>query len=352
MFRCITELKGLIVDIDSFGYISASYWKEIVKHYQCLFLTSSIECAESLREKYNENKVYEIEPFRKLFAPSENTHREALSRLKLKTSEVAYVSANISFLQQAMGFLCGSIWIANKIDYKNASVAPDLICYDLNELMNQLHPYSTAIYLNKREGKSYYRKYDDVFSKLFVSVVDGIQKKTKIDGICAVPPRPGKHENRFDFILSVIAGECNIENFNKNFSCVVDYPTQKNLNQLERQMNVEDVFRYEGNLQGKNIVIIDDIISTGATISSCIRELKKHGVNQVFVVVLAVNQLEGNYWSSEVAQVDCPDCGSRMRLLINGREKKFFYSCMRCNKTLNFFEGWKRLCYRVNSEFN
>ena len=40
MFRCITELKGLIIDIDSFEEDELSEWNETEKCYKCLFITS------------------------------------------------------------------------------------------------------------------------------------------------------------------------------------------------------------------------------------------------------------------------------------------------------------------------
>ena len=39
MFRCVTELKGLVIDIDSFEDINFEFWYDINKSYKCLFIT-------------------------------------------------------------------------------------------------------------------------------------------------------------------------------------------------------------------------------------------------------------------------------------------------------------------------
>ena len=46
--------------------------------------------------------------------------------------------------------------------------------------------------------------------------------------------------------------------------------TQVGLNTLERKQNVRDAFRAEINIsKGKNILLIDDIATTGATLNAC-----------------------------------------------------------------------------------
>lgn len=343
MFRCITELKGLIIDIDSFTDTAIEDWAELSKRYKCLFFVSDEKLAKEIIDYYGEKMVYKTERFRKLFAPSPMTHESVLNLLKLQSTEVAYISTNSAFLENAMGFLGGTIWVTDKVSYEEASKAPDLICrgfvafknlmldnvegflgetcifpnhekrgmiipllfevdgeeiplymlgryFGYSHYMNQLHPYSIALFFNKKEGKSYYRKFDDIFSSLYSKVVIKIQKINEIDGVIAVPPRPGKAD-RFDKILETISNNCGIENLGDSFICIKDYPTQKKLLSSERRENISGVFKCRKKLAGKNIIIIDDIITTGATIRECIKTLKAGGVNQIFVIVLGINQL-------------------------------------------------------------
>ena len=57
----------------------------------------------------------------------------------------------------------------------------------------------------------------------------------------------------------------------------------------ERKKFLEDAFEVvEGaNLNGKKILLLDDIFTTGATASECARVLKNHGAEKVFVLTFA-----------------------------------------------------------------
>ena len=402
MFRCITDLKGLVIDLDSFHDVTIADWDELITHFQCVFLSSDQETISCVAKYYGPEFVYRIEPFRKFFAPNQITHANVLSILGLHSTEIAYVSQNTLFINNAMRFLGGTIWVTDTVTYETASSSADLVCrgfdafkrllmmgvsgylgevsiypndenrgtiiplffeadgenipmymlgryFGYSHYMNQLHPYSTAIFMNKKKGKNYYRKFDNTFAKLYACAIQGIQKTIKIDGIVAVPCRPGE-DDRFVTILDIVAQSCNIENFGRYFSCSRNYPTQKTLSSLERQENIVHSFQCHETLRGKNIVIIDDIITTGATMRECVRTLRQSGVAQIAIVVLGINQLQGNYWSSDVAQVRCPNCEDRMLLMVNGNTLAFFYSCYNCNTTLDFQKGRKLLIDKVNSE--
>ncbi len=54
---------------------------------------------------------------------------------------------------------------------------------------------------------------------------------------------------------------------------------QHKLSYIERQKNVEGVYLCTENLKGQNILLCDDIITTGATLSECAKELIKSGAN-------------------------------------------------------------------------
>jgi competence protein ComFC len=66
--------------------------------------------------------------------------------------------------------------------------------------------------------------------------------------------------------------------------------TQTGLSREQRRENVRDAFEFrgEGDLQGRRVLLVDDVLTTGATMSECARTLKDAGAEQVWGVTLAV----------------------------------------------------------------
>lgn len=59
---------------------------------------------------------------------------------------------------------------------------------------------------------------------------------------------------------------------------------QVDLDAGERHTNVRDAFRWDGPpLAGRRLLLVDDVITTGATVLECARELKSHGAREVRV---------------------------------------------------------------------
>ena len=218
-----------------------------------------------------------------------------------------------------------------------------------NHYMNQLHPYSAAIKLNKYKDGKAYGVFNERFAELFSKVLKRVDFASEVHCICSVPARPGE-EDRFQEIIEHISGETSLEPLNDRFVCVRDYPTQKERSGEERTENIKDVFQFNGKLDNKNVVIIDDVISTGATIRECIRVLKAAGAQKVVVCVLAINQLGGSYWSSNPPIVKCPQCQEKMKLKVNSKKRAFFYSCYPCRQNLNYLVGRRQVIEKMNDE--
>jgi ComF family protein len=66
--------------------------------------------------------------------------------------------------------------------------------------------------------------------------------------------------------------------------------TQTNLSLLERKENIRNAFtvRRPKIVKGKNILLIDDVITTGATISECGKILKESGAANVYGTSIAI----------------------------------------------------------------
>lgn len=65
--------------------------------------------------------------------------------------------------------------------------------------------------------------------------------------------------------------------------------SQGHLSMKERKYNVQGAFdvKNPNKINGKNILIVDDVFTTGATISECAEILRKNGAGKIFVVTFA-----------------------------------------------------------------
>ena len=68
-------------------------------------------------------------------------------------------------------------------------------------------------------------------------------------------------------------------------------PPQKNLSPDARRRNVAGAFEVRAGkaalISGAHVILVDDVLTTGATLSACARALKKAGARRVDALVLA-----------------------------------------------------------------
>ncbi|MBR2903228.1 MAG: ComF family protein [Clostridia bacterium] len=73
------------------------------------------------------------------------------------------------------------------------------------------------------------------------------------------------------------------------FVCTGKKDAQKELSPLERRKNVEGIYRVVERkaVKGKSVLLVDDIMTTGATGSECASRLKRAGADKVYFVTAA-----------------------------------------------------------------
>lgn len=65
---------------------------------------------------------------------------------------------------------------------------------------------------------------------------------------------------------------------------------QASLDRGERLANVRDGFVCEADLRGARVLLVDDVRTTGATLSACTKALRRAGVAQIFELALATRE--------------------------------------------------------------
>lgn len=97
--------------------------------------------------------------------------------------------------------------------------------------------------------------------------------------------------NVCDGLVQGVADLCNLPVCKEAVRRVVDNPTQTKLLPYLRKENVKGIFTVPQpeRIKGRHILLIDDIITTGATVTSCAQALSDAGAERISILALAVS---------------------------------------------------------------
>jgi ComF family protein len=122
--------------------------------------------------------------------------------------------------------------------------------------------------------------------------------KCQIDDFILMPiPLSDKKKKKRGFnqseeIAKVISEATKIEN---DFNCIIkikDNKSQTELTKKERFENVKNTFKIVKNVKNKNILLLDDVYTTGATMEECAKSLKESGASKVWGVTVAREMID------------------------------------------------------------
>ncbi len=128
-------------------------------------------------------------------------------------------------------------------------------------------------------------------------IADDLLKKSSshnLDIIIPIPLHPKKFKkrgyNQLTFFGKTISKKLGVE-YNENILIkTVNNQSQTKKNAVERRKNVADIFDLSNvdKIKSKHILLIDDVMTTGATLESAIQELLKVDNVKVSVITIAV----------------------------------------------------------------
>ena len=153
-------------------------------------------------------------------------------------------------------------------------------------------PVSSSIYEFKYKNK---RVYGEVYGRKMAEQFSDLIRMWEIDVLIPVPLHRKKQRKRGYNQAEIIARE-----LGKRLEIPVDTSViirgrettpQKELGQKNRRKNLKKAFRLTGKrLRGKNILLIDDIYTTGSTIDAMSEVLTKTGCEKIYFLTISIGQ--------------------------------------------------------------
>ncbi len=122
------------------------------------------------------------------------------------------------------------------------------------------------------------------------------ESKLHFDYIVAVPLHRHKEQkrgyNQVDTFGKALAKTFNAEYSKDNLVRIYKSETQTKKSRFARWLNVKEIFSLTDNklFEYKRILLIDDVITTGATLDACCNELHKSRGVEISIVTMAVTK--------------------------------------------------------------
>lgn len=177
-----------------------------------------------------------------------------------------------------------NIYTISKITNKNFDYQVKILKYE-NKIRNKIidYKFNEKSYLYKTFGKiilnnkkiySFLKKYD-----IIICVPMHIKKKMQ------------RGYNQSELIAREIAKNLRLKLQINNLIKIKNTEKQSTLSKEKRKENVKGAFKVKNPdiIKNKNVILFDDIYTTGNTVNECSKMLKKAGVESIAVLTLATD---------------------------------------------------------------
>ncbi|MDE7163513.1 MAG: double zinc ribbon domain-containing protein [Clostridia bacterium] len=121
---------------------------------------------------------------------------------------------------------------------------------------------------------------------------------TDAQAICFVPmtskAQAKRGFNQAYLLAKELAKLMNLPLLKNAIQKVKDTAPQKSLTRAEREQNLKSCFKADrAAVQGKNLIVVDDVMTTGATADAVCGELKKRGAGKLYFATVASVRFKG-----------------------------------------------------------
>lgn len=196
---------------------------------------------------------------------------------------------------------------------------------------HDLHALSLRIIDSKRNYRRQSTSFKAAFSFLIAAVTKG-----QFDYISHVPAKPEQAVDRFEAFLQDIHLEPDMAQYNVSstsvnhnlLKCVKSYKSLKNFKAVERPDTVKGAFAADPAVKGKIVVLVDDVRTTGSTITECASTLLGQGAKEVIPITLAFKPFQNIVLDTLVDTSEYSSCCDWPGVIkFNGSNGEPFYGC-------------------------
>lgn len=165
---------------------------------------------------------------------------------------------------------------------------------------NRLYNGASGVYWNKADAKEavYAIKFHnrpyvaEYFGRQMAVCFKNRFPEAVIDGVCAVPMSKKKQRkngyNHAELLAKSVSKALNKPYVKNALLKIKDNPSQHGLSAALRAANVKGAYKANSRFDGKNLLLIDDVLTTGLTLSECAKQLRLAGANEVYCAVALV----------------------------------------------------------------
>ena len=149
----------------------------------------------------------------------------------------------------------------------------------------------TGIHNLKYSG---YKMYSEFFADEMVKVIERDFSDEKVDFFTCVPITKRKKYikgyNQCDFLIKLISKAFGEKATPNLLVKIKETPNQVSLSRKERLTNLRGAFKVNEkyDVKGKTILLCDDVVTTGSTLSECAKTLRKAGAKKVISVTASM----------------------------------------------------------------
>ena len=138
------------------------------------------------------------------------------------------------------------------------------------------------------------REYGDFYARAMYRYAQKELREWNPDLIVPVPVHRSKERmrgfNQAAYLAEKLSCYTGIMTDTNLVRKVIKTKSQKKLNALQRRKNLEKAFAVSEEVRGKDILVIDDVYTTGSTIDAMASCLKKKGAENVYFLTVCIGR--------------------------------------------------------------